>query len=74
MRRHSDQSRRIPIVTSGTVTSDSAVDVMTSFEANGASAWSFSASIAVVLAAGTVLFEAKDGPYTPLTPDCIQSR
>lgn len=28
----------------------------------------------VVLAAGTVLFEAKDGPYTPLTPDCIQSR
>ncbi len=24
-----------------------------------------------VLAHGTVLFEAKDGPYTPLAPDCI---
>lgn len=24
-----------------------------------------------VLAPGTVLFEAKDGPYMPLTPDCV---
>lgn len=27
-----------------------------------------------VLAAGTVLFEAKDGPYMPLAPDCVLTR